>query len=205
MTESDAGSCSRRVCIVYRRPVNWLDSMIQTVGRTGEFCHCELWFPDWVHQQKPGWRFTNFMFQPMEMNADAWMEYSSAPDLYAAQTVWVRTPVYRALLEWYRARVVCNTQYNYASVMRMVLPHCLSASTDPVDTPGMRLFCSEAIVMAFRHATATEASDLSDAFNRMVACSTKPVQLASGLVDVGYEEPQPISQVVRSRVLLSEE
>lgn len=197
-------SCTRRLCIVYRRPAGWVDSVVQTVGQTGEFCHCELWFPDWVHLGRPGWRFTNFMFHNMEMNSDAWVEYTTNPDLYAVQTLWVRQSVYRAMLEWCRTRVAVTTPYNYSSIMRMVLPHCMSATADQHDTPGMRLFCSEAIVMGLRSCTKERQPELYELFRDMVACNTKPVHLAAALQDMFYE-PKPVSHVVKLRALLSED
>jgi hypothetical protein len=188
---------SRRVCIVYRRPTCWFDNVVSVLGRTGDYCHCEVWFPDWVYKNRPGWRFTNFMFEPMQMTDDAWVTYTSEPDLYAAHTLWMSTSAYRGLLEWFRARVALKTQYNYRSVARFVLPHCLQASEDTETVPCTRMFCSEAVVLGLKHAVEPE-HEIGQVFAPLVACSTKPGDIANALNPL-YNDPMPISLIAGKR------
>jgi hypothetical protein len=191
----------KRVCIVYRKPLNWIDSAIQLIGRCGNYTHCELWFPDYFLNGKKGYRFTNFMFQTMERTDDAYQEYMESPDMYDVHIVWLPLTAYMNLFNWCDELVSRKCRYNYSAVARLILPQCMQAVDDPeLDMNHLNLFCSQAIVLSFLKNIPTD-HPISGLMRKLPACATKPQDVANVLEPL-YGPPLGIYNVAPDRVQL---
>jgi hypothetical protein len=137
------------VIIVYRRPINWTDRILELA--CGEFTHCEIYVPN------IGGTFATTVDVGMDLRFDLKQLYV-LPDT-AGDYAWhllVMTEVeYQRMCAWNMEQVAHHCRYNYTDLMWQVAPYMRSFVHDVSQQDAShprKMFCSQAVVLALRAA-----------------------------------------------------
>lgn len=150
MLLSLAGRNCNPVIVVYRKPMFWTDRVLQRYG-AGEYTHCEMFIP------KTDETYAIFLGGDMLRSEDLPLHYTETPQLFAWHLHLLADSEFTRLLEWNDLQVYNKCKYNFTDLALKMMPSILQKSlTSDVrgrnaDEPR-KLFCSQAIVLAFRHA-----------------------------------------------------
>jgi hypothetical protein len=146
------------VFIVYRRPMDYADQLIQAFGGGNvqcEYTHCELYLPD------EGVTFTIFKGGTMQKSAMLPMLYTRMPDRFAWHLLPLNHDEYLGLLHWNNTQLASHCPYNFRDLIWQVVPRGISNSFvhDLEPTSRIqRIFCSQAIILALRDSSQTECA-----------------------------------------------
>lgn len=145
------------IIIVYRRPVDNTDFLLQAFGGGNiqcEFTHCELYFPD------SGETFT--IFKGGTMTKDKRLSSLYDNTKFEHKFAWHIIPLnhyeYTRMLQWNRQQITQHCPYNFRDLAWQIAPEMLSKlcvqdlSVSNAHNPT-RMFCSQAIILALREAS----------------------------------------------------
>lgn len=173
-----AGHNCNPVIVVYRKPMFWTDRVLQRYG-AGEFTHCELFIP------RSEETYAIFLGGDMLRSSDLPLHYKETPHLFAWHIHVLTDSEFTRLLEWNDLQVYNRCKYNFADLALKMMPSILQKSLTS-DLHGKnaneprKLFCSQAIVLAFRHAYGCVDSKKTDSLfaHSMNSRITSPSDLA---------------------------
>jgi hypothetical protein len=141
--------------IVYRLPMGYTDSLMQSfVGiKQCEFTHCETYLPD------ESGTFTIFMGGSMLEDKKLSHLYKKRPHLFAWHMIPLNYAEYTSMLNWNRQQIKMHCPYNFRDLVWQITPGSIRRSC--VKDLGVsrthnptRMFCSQAIILALREASA---------------------------------------------------
>jgi len=169
---------SNSVVVVYRKPMFWTDRVLQRYG-AGEYTHCELYIPQRDET------YAIFLGGDMLRSDDLPLHYKEKPHLFAWHIHILTDSEFTRLLEWNDLQVYNKCKYNFADLALKLMPSVLQKSLTSdlrgknADEPR-KLFCSQAIVLAFRHAYSCPESKKTNSLfaHSMNSRITSPSDLA---------------------------
>lgn len=147
----------RKIFLMYRRPLCNTEKVMQFVSDCGEFTHCEVYCPDLAEDGCVGWTFTNFSMCNMMKTRRCIPSYRDKCNKYTFHSIDLTRNEFSRFVEWNRLQVLNKCPYNYKDLSLQMLPKRLARSTvtdlDVTQTTTPRkLFCSQAVILALRHA-----------------------------------------------------
>jgi len=143
------------IIVVYRRPWDCTDSVIQAFGGGSvqcEFTHCELYVPD------SGETFTIFAGGTMTKDAKLPLLYNLRSDRFAWHIIPLKFDEYTRLIQWNKQQIAQHCPYNFRDLAWQIVPENIRNSfvkdlaVSTAHTPR-RIFCSQAIILALREAS----------------------------------------------------
>jgi hypothetical protein len=148
------------VFIVYRRPMDYADQVIQALGGGETYCeftHCELYLPD------EGVTFTIFKGGTMEKSAMLPMLYTRRPDRFSWHMLALNHDEYLGLLDWNNTQLARHCPYNFRDLVWQVVPRGISNSfvhdlEITTSRSPSRIYCSQAIILALRDSSQAECA-----------------------------------------------
>jgi hypothetical protein len=148
---------NRKILLMYRRPLCKTEKVLQFVSRCGEFTHCEVYLPDLNEDGCVGWTFTNFSMCKMMKTRRCIPSYIDNCDMYAFHSIDLTQNQFNRFVEWNLVQVLNKCPYNYKDLPLQILPARLTRSTvhdltTTQATTPKKLFCSQAVILALRHA-----------------------------------------------------
>jgi hypothetical protein len=148
---------TRKIFLMYRRPLCKTEKVIQFVSNCGEFTHCEVYCPDLDEDGFVGWTFTNFSMCKMMKTRRCIPSYIAECDKYTFHSIDLTRNQFSRFVEWNRLQVLNKCSYNYKDLPLQMLPKTLARSTvndlnTTQATTPKKLFCSQAVILALRHA-----------------------------------------------------
>jgi hypothetical protein len=191
--------------IVYRRPMDAADQVIQALGggeKHCEFTHCELYLPD------DGETITIFKGGNMEKSSMLPILYDRRPDRFAWHLIPLNHEEYMRMIQWNTEQVLRHCPYNFRDIALQAIPsgirnsfvHDLELTTSR--SPN-RIFCSQAIILALRDASHAEGArqilrDFSLASNSRLTTPSDLARLTTQYLGVGvnkYIVPKTLEEV----------
>ena len=149
------------VIVVYRRPVEWSDRVLQLA--CGEFTHCELYVPNFKGT------FVTTVDFGMELRFDMKDSYRLESHKYAWHLIPLTQAEYKRLCAWNMEQVKNHCKYNWPDLLWQVAPFMRSFVHDLAKQDAShpkKMFCSQAVVLALRAAFGGDGRNNT----RMKAC-----------------------------------
>jgi hypothetical protein len=149
---------TRRILVMYRRPICKMECMMQAVSRGGEFMHCEVYCPDLNVCGTVGWTFSNFSLCDMMRTQACVKSYSLQDRLYTFHEILLSDQEFMTFVGWNEAMVKKSCKYNYTDLVLQILPkritNAVTSELNKHDTINPKtLFCSQAVLLSLRNST----------------------------------------------------